>query len=68
MGTAIADGAGAWSIVTSTLSAGAHTLTAKQSDPAGNFSAASVGLSVTIDPTVAAPNLPDLATASDTGA
>ncbi|OZI61960.1 Ig-like domain-containing protein [Bordetella genomosp. 11] len=48
LGTAVATG-GNWSITTSTLSAGAHTLTAKASDAAGNVSSASTGLSVVID-------------------
>ncbi|HEU5081551.1 MAG TPA: MBG domain-containing protein [Opitutaceae bacterium] len=41
--------AGNWSITSSTLSEGSHTLTAKATDSAGNVSAASSGLSVTID-------------------
>ena len=49
LGTAIADGSGNWSITSSTLTGGSHTLTAKQTDIAGNTSAASAGLSVTID-------------------
>ena len=49
LGTATADGSGNWSITSSTLSNGSHTLTVKQTDIAGNTSAASAGLSVTID-------------------
>ncbi|WP_143218430.1 Ig-like domain-containing protein, partial [Acidovorax sp. T1m] len=68
LGTAVATG-GVWSITSSTLAQGAHTLTAKATDAAGNVSSASVGLTVTIDTTApAAPSVPDLATASDTGA
>jgi uncharacterized delta-60 repeat protein/uncharacterized repeat protein (TIGR02059 family) len=51
LGTANANGAGAWSITSSTLTSGAHTLTAKATDAAGNTSAASSGLSITIDTT-----------------
>ena len=50
-GSATADGAGLWSITSAPLAAGAHTLTTKASDAAGNFSTASLGLSLTIDPT-----------------
>ncbi|MFZ6648871.1 Ig-like domain-containing protein [Undibacterium sp. TJN25] len=69
LGTATADGAGVWSIVSSTLTGpGSHTLTVKQTDLAGNVSAASGGLVLTIDTTVpAAPSVPVLATASDSG-
>lgn len=42
---------GTYSIVTSTLSEGAHTITVKATDAAGNVSAASPGLNVTIDTT-----------------
>ncbi len=67
LGTATATG-GNWSITSSTLSEGAHSLTAKASDSAGNVSAASAALSITIDTTAPAkPAVPDLAAASDTG-
>jgi hypothetical protein len=68
LGTVTADGSGAWSIVSSTLADGTHTLTVKQTDKAGNVSVASAALTLTID-TVAptAPSAPLLATASDTG-
>ena len=49
LGTGIADATGAWSIVSSTLSAGARTVTTRQVDLAGNASGASAGLSLTID-------------------
>ncbi|HEY9237187.1 MAG TPA: DUF4347 domain-containing protein [Phenylobacterium sp.] len=69
LGTTTADGSGVWSITNSTLSAGAHTLTAKAADAAGNVSAASPGLAVTIDTAApAAPSAPDLTAGSDTGA
>ena len=50
IGSATATG-GNDSIVTSSLSAGAHTITAKAIDAAGNVSVASSGLTVTIDTT-----------------
>ncbi|WP_269714922.1 Ig-like domain-containing protein [Caulobacter sp. NIBR2454] len=68
LGTTTASAMGAWSITASTLSAGAHTLTAKAADAAGNVSTASTGLSITIDlSTPAAPSTPVLSVASDTG-
>ncbi|WGG53071.1 DUF4214 domain-containing protein [Rugamonas sp. DEMB1] len=48
LGTATADGAGNWSITSSTLALGAHTLTARQTDLAGNVSAAGEALALTI--------------------
>ncbi|MGE5492851.1 MAG: Ig-like domain-containing protein, partial [Actinomycetota bacterium] len=69
LGTATADGSGRWSITASALSAGIHTLTAKATDGAGNTSAASAGLVVTIDTAApGAPSAPDLIAASDSGA
>jgi hypothetical protein len=49
LGTATADGAGAWSITASALAAGVHSVTARQADAAGNASVASAPLAVTID-------------------
>ncbi|HTK35423.1 MAG TPA: Ig-like domain-containing protein [Caulobacteraceae bacterium] len=67
LGTATATG-GTWSITSSTLSAGSHTLTAKALDTAGNVGGASSGLSVTIDTTApSAPSTPDMAAGSDSG-
>ncbi|MBI3382830.1 MAG: DUF4347 domain-containing protein [Aquabacterium sp.] len=48
LGTATATG-GNWSVTSSALSAGSHTVTAKTTDAAGNVSSASSGLSATID-------------------
>src|SRR3569623_1316342 len=48
LGTGTATG-GNWSITSSALSAGSHTMTAKATDAAGNTSSASSGLSVTVD-------------------
>ncbi len=67
LGTATATG-GNWSITSSALSEGSHTLTAKATDAAGNVSVASSGLSVTIDTSApAAPSTPDLSSGSDSG-
>src|SRR3569623_1921339 len=48
LGTGTATG-GNWSITSSALSAGSHTMTAKATDAAGNTSSASSGLSETVD-------------------
>jgi gliding motility-associated-like protein len=50
LGAAVATG-GNWSITSSALSAGSHTLSAKATDAAGNVGGASLGLSITIDTT-----------------
>ncbi|SHE46364.1 autotransporter-associated beta strand repeat-containing protein [Marinomonas polaris DSM 16579] len=49
LGTTIADGSGNWTITSSALSVGTHTLTTKVTDAAGNVSLASSGLTITID-------------------
>ncbi|HEY9584279.1 MAG TPA: Ig-like domain-containing protein [Candidatus Paceibacterota bacterium] len=65
-GTTTATG-GNWSFDIS-LTEGAHSITAKATDAAGNTSAASGALSITIDASApAAPSTPDLAAADDTG-
>ncbi|WP_396190634.1 Ig-like domain-containing protein, partial [Flavobacterium sp.] len=51
LGTTTADVGGNWTMTSSTLTDGAHTLTTKASDTAGNSSAASPSLGVTIDST-----------------
>jgi len=69
LGTATADSSGNWSVTTSTLADGAHTLTAKVTDTAGNVGAASSSLTVTIDSTApGASGTPVLASGSDSGA
>ena len=66
LGTATANGSGAWSYTTGTLANGSHSLTATATDAAGNTSAASAALTVTIDTT--APGAPAIASfSSDTG-
>ena len=64
LGSATASGAGTWSITSAMLSGGAHTVTAKAVDVAGNVSPASAGLTITIDNT--APALASSITISDT--
>jgi RHS repeat-associated protein len=60
--------AGTWTITTATLSDGARSLIATATDIAGNGSAASIALSVTVDTAApAAPSTPDLDAVSDTG-
>ena len=53
LGTATATG-GNWSITSSALSEGSHTLTAKATDGAGNVSVSSAGLTITLDTTAPA--------------
>ncbi|HJQ42105.1 MAG TPA: Ig-like domain-containing protein, partial [Jatrophihabitantaceae bacterium] len=54
VGSATAIG-GSYSVTTSTLADGAHTITATATDAAGNTSAASAGLVITVDTTAPAP-------------
>jgi hypothetical protein len=66
LGTVTANGSGVWSLTTGSLADGAHSLTAVATDPAGNASAASAALNVTVDST--APGAPDIASfGADTG-
>lgn len=62
VGNATANGSGAWSFTTGTLANGAHSFTATDTDTAGDISAASAALVVTVD--TVAPNAPVIA--SDT--
>ena len=64
LGTDTADAAGNWTITSSLLTAGDHTLTVTQT-LAGTTSPPSAGLVVSIDTTAAAPSGPDLVAASD---
>ncbi len=57
IGTAVADSSGLWSFATAALADGNHTFTGKAIDAAGNFSAASGALKVTVD--TVAPNKPN---------
>jgi hypothetical protein len=65
IGSATATG-GAWSITSAHLADGDHTITATATDTAGNISAASSGLTVTVD--TIAPAVPGLVLTHDTGA
>ena len=67
LGSTTADGSGNWTVDLS-LSAGAYTIHAVQTDLAGNISSASGNLSLTIDGSVpSAPSDPDLDAADDSG-
>ena len=68
LGTVTADGSGDWTFTSGALAEGTHTITATATDTAGNVSAASSGLAITIDTTApATPGTLDLAAAADTG-
>jgi hypothetical protein len=56
VGSTVADTNGNWSITASTLGNGVHTLSATATDMAGNTSAASASLDITVD--TAAPDVP----------
>src|SRR6185503_3280310 len=62
LGTATANGTGAWSFTTGQLANGGHSLTATATDAAGNVSGTSAALSVTVD--TAAPAVPTIASFS----
>jgi hypothetical protein len=51
IGSGTADGAGAWTITTSTLGGGLHSITAQATDAAGNTGLASGVLAITVDAT-----------------
>src|SRR5439155_12015908 len=66
LGSATANGSGAWGYTTATRTDGAHSLTATATDAAGNTGAASAALSVTVDTHV--PTTPSITSFSpDTG-
>jgi hypothetical protein len=68
LGTARADANGNWTIVTSLLADGTHDVTVRQSDPAGNWSAPSQAVALTVDTAApSAPSAPQLQPQSDTG-
>ncbi|HKP77733.1 MAG TPA: N,N-dimethylformamidase beta subunit family domain-containing protein, partial [Phenylobacterium sp.] len=68
VGSTTADAGGAWSITTSSLADGSHVFTATATTASGT-SAASAGLTVTIDTTTpSASTPPDMTAASDDGA
>src|SRR6185369_16745980 len=66
LGSAIANGSGAWTYTSAALANGLHSLTATATDVAGNTGVASSALNVTIDST--APAAPSIASfSSDSG-
>jgi hypothetical protein len=68
IGTAVVGSNGTWSITTTALAEGVHTLTATAADLAGNVSTASTALILTIDTTPPSPpSSPTLAAGSDNG-
>ena len=67
VGSVVVDQDGTWSITTTALSSGSHSLTATQTDPNTYVSDASAALLLTIDSTEAPPISLSLATASDSG-
>jgi hypothetical protein len=67
IGTAVADASGNWTITATALGSGSHSIEAEATDVAGNLGAASGALTVMIVTTSAAPSIPDLAAASDSG-
>ncbi len=69
IGTGAVAAGGGWSVAATTaLAEGANSITATQTDVAGNISGASAALNVTLDTTApAATSTPDLLAASDSG-
>jgi PKD repeat protein len=69
LGTVSADSSGEWSMNVASLSENVHTILARCVDAAGNESSNSAVLTLTFDSTAPSPpSVPDLDTASDTGA
>ena len=65
LGSAVANGSGAWSYTTAPLANGGHSLTAAATDAAGNIGVASTALAITIDTTVpVAPTIASFSTDS----
>jgi len=68
LGTTTADGSGNWSITTSSLSEGAHSLRVTQTNGSSQTSALSNGLAIVIDTTPPSPpGTPTLSAGSDSG-
>ena len=65
LGSAVANGSGAWSYTTAALANGAHSLTATATDAAGNTGVASAALAVTV---TAPPGAPTITSFSPTAA
>jgi hypothetical protein len=67
LGTTVANGSGQWNYTTGTLAEGGHSLTATATDVAGNTSATSAALVITIDTTAPIAPTIDLDAGSDLG-
>jgi len=67
IGTVVTSTTGAWSFTAPILASGAHNIAATATDAAGNVSALSGALVVTILTSSAAPSTPDLIATSDSG-
>jgi hypothetical protein len=67
LGQGVADSTGNWRVQSSTLTSGAHSLSAVQVDAAGNVSAASSPLVLVVDNSAATLNAPVLRASDDTG-
>jgi peptidase M10/serralysin-like protein/Big-like domain-containing protein/matrixin len=66
LGSALASGSGAWTFTTGALADGTHSFTTRASDAAGNVSATSTALGVTVD--TLAPNVPTIGVSTVTAA
>ena len=66
LGSAVANGSGAWSYTTAALANGAHSLTATATDAAGNTGVASAALAVTVTAPPGAPTITSFSTDSGT--
>ncbi|MCF8226776.1 MAG: T9SS type A sorting domain-containing protein, partial [Bacteroidales bacterium] len=68
IGTVVDDGTGSWTVTSSLLSEGTHNITVTETDSAGNTSAVSLPLAVTIDITPpVVPGAPNMDAGSDSG-
>ena len=63
----VASGNWSYTFTQGQLTEGANQITVIATDKAGNVSAGSAALTITLDTTIAQPTVPDLSTASDTG-
>jgi hypothetical protein len=65
LGSTTVDSGGVWSYQATSITSGSHSITARQTDMAGNLSSASSAYTFTVDTTLM--GLPALASASDSG-
>ncbi len=66
LGVTVVNGAGIWTFTSGVLADGVHVITATVTDVAGNETAQSSAIFVTIDTQIATPSIPNLDTGSDT--